>query len=147
MIGDDHALIPGYVARHVPPGSEIGIDVAVPDIAQDFLLAHLAERGVLRDLVIFKGGTALRKSPVGAQGRFSTEMDLASREHRRPTVTHWQRSSLAKQIFLSGPSGSGQRLMSHRSTQRPRRTATTRPGGRGVRTRSRSIPVSSIAWP
>ena len=46
MIGDDHALTPGYVARHVPPGSRIGIDVAVLDIAQDFLLAHLAERGV-----------------------------------------------------------------------------------------------------
>ena len=80
MIGDDHALTPGYVARHVPPGSRIGIDVAVLDIAQDFLLAHLAERGVLGDLVIFKGGTALRKLFAGAQGRFSTDMDLASRE-------------------------------------------------------------------
>ena len=54
MIGADHALTPGYVARHVPPGSRIGIDVAVLDIAQDFLLAHLTERGVLGDLVIFK---------------------------------------------------------------------------------------------
>ena len=80
MIGDDHALTPGYVARHVPPGSRIGIDAAVLDIAQDFLLAHLAERGVLGDLVIFKGGTALRKLFAGAQGRFSTDMDLASRE-------------------------------------------------------------------
>ena len=80
MIGDDHALTPGHVARHVPPGSRIGIDVAVLDIAQDFLLAHLAERGVLGDLVIFKGGTALRKLFAGAQGRFSTDMDLASRE-------------------------------------------------------------------
>lgn len=40
MIGDDHALTLGYVARHVPPASRIGIDVAVLDIAQDFLLAH-----------------------------------------------------------------------------------------------------------
>ena len=80
MIGDDHALTPGYVARHVPPASKIGIDVAVLDIAQDFLLAHLAERGVLGDFAIFKGGTALRKLFAGAQGRFSTDMDLASRE-------------------------------------------------------------------
>ena len=80
MIGDDHALTPGYVARHVPPGSKIGIRVAVLDIAQDFLLAHLAERGVLGDLAIFKGGTALRKLFAGARGRFSTDMDLASRE-------------------------------------------------------------------
>ena len=34
MIGADHALTPGYVARHVPRGSRIGIDVAVLDIAQ-----------------------------------------------------------------------------------------------------------------
>ncbi|MDE0082769.1 MAG: nucleotidyl transferase AbiEii/AbiGii toxin family protein [Gammaproteobacteria bacterium] len=77
MTGDDHALTPGYVARHVPPGSKIGIDVAVLDIAQDFLLAHLDERGVLGDLVIFKGGTALRKLFAGAQGRFSTDLSLA----------------------------------------------------------------------
>ena len=72
MIGDDHALTLGYVARHVPPASRIGIDVAVLDIAQDFLLAHLAERGVLGDFAIFKGGTALRfhpaDYPVGAVG-------------------------------------------------------------------------------
>ena len=67
MTGADHALTPGYVARHVPPGSRIGIDVAVLDIAQDFLLTHLAERGVLGELTIFKGGTALRKdSSVGS---------------------------------------------------------------------------------
>ena len=69
MIGDDHALTLGYVARHVPPASKIGIDVAVLDIAQDFLLAHLAERGVLGDFAIFKGGTALRKLFAGAQGK------------------------------------------------------------------------------
>ena len=49
------------------PVSRIGIDVAVLDIAQDFLLAHLAERGVLGELAIFKGGTALRKLFTGAQ--------------------------------------------------------------------------------
>lgn len=47
------------------------------DIAQDFLLAHLAEQGVF-DLVTFKGGTALRKLVAGGQGRFSTDIDLAA---------------------------------------------------------------------
>ncbi|CAN5422580.1 nucleotidyl transferase AbiEii/AbiGii toxin family protein [soil metagenome] len=77
MIGDEHRLTKGYVARHIPPKSRLGVDVAILDIAQDFLLAHLAERGVF-DLVIFKGGTALRKLFAGAQGRFSTDIDLAA---------------------------------------------------------------------
>ena len=82
MIGDDHALTPGYVARHVPPASRIGIDVAVLDIAQDFLLAHLAERGVLGDLVIFKGGTALRK--VGEARRGPANLARARAKAVRP---------------------------------------------------------------
>ena len=72
MIGDDHALTLGNVARHVPPASKIGIDVAVLDIAQGFLLAHLAEQGVLGDFAM----TALRKLFAGAQGRFSTGYGL-----------------------------------------------------------------------
>jgi len=48
------------------------------DIAQDFLLAHLEEVGVFGHMVVFKGGTALRKLFAGAQGRFSTDLDLAS---------------------------------------------------------------------
>lgn len=80
MIGERHELTPGYVARHVPPGSRVGLDIAVLDIAQDFLLAHLVEQGVLGDLVVFKGGTALRKLFAGAQGRFSTDLDFAAKE-------------------------------------------------------------------
>ena len=80
MIGDDHALTPGYVARHLPRGSPAGTEIAVLDIAQDFLLAHLEERGVFGQLVVFKGGTALRKLFAGAQGRFSTDLDLAAAE-------------------------------------------------------------------
>lgn len=80
MIGEGHELTPGYVARHVPPGSRLGLDIAVLDIAQDFLLAHFLERGVLGNLVVFKGGTALRKLFAGAQGRFSTDLDFAIRE-------------------------------------------------------------------
>ncbi len=76
MIGDEHRITKGYVARHIPPKSRLGVDVAILDIAQDFLLAHLAERGVF-ELVTFKGGTALRKLFAGAAGRFSTDIDLA----------------------------------------------------------------------
>jgi predicted nucleotidyltransferase component of viral defense system len=76
MIGDRAQLTPGYVARHLPPESRVGAGIARLDIAQDFLLAHLAEQGVF-DLVTFKGGTALRKLFAGGQGRFSTDIDLA----------------------------------------------------------------------
>lgn len=80
MIGDGHSLTPGHIARHRPPSSRVGLDIAVLDIAQDFLLAHLHELGVLGDLVVFKGGTALRKLFAGTQGRFSTDIDLAAVE-------------------------------------------------------------------
>lgn len=78
MIGEAHRLTPGYVARHVPPGSRLGTDIAVLDIAQDFLLAHLHEVGLFPDMVVFKGGTALRKFFAGTGGRFSTDLDLAA---------------------------------------------------------------------
>lgn len=77
MIGDAHGLTLGFVGRHVPQASRLGIDVAILDIAQDFLLAHLAEHEIF-DLVTFKGGTALRKLFAGRQGRFSTDIDLAA---------------------------------------------------------------------
>jgi predicted nucleotidyltransferase component of viral defense system len=79
MIGDEHGLTAGWVARHIPPQSKLGLQVAILDIAQDFLLAHLSEIGIF-DLVTFKGGTALRKLFAGGQGRFSTDLDLAARE-------------------------------------------------------------------
>lgn len=50
------------------------------DIAQDFLLAHLQAEGVFRELVAFKGGTALRKLFAGHNGRFSTDLDFAIRD-------------------------------------------------------------------
>jgi len=77
MIGDHASLTIGHVKRHAPPGSGLAEAVAVMDIAQDFLLAHLHERGVF-DLVTFKGGTALRKMFAGPAGRFSTDLDLAA---------------------------------------------------------------------
>jgi len=77
MIGDRTHLTVGHVKRHVPPGSGLGETVAVMDIAQDFLLAHLHARGVF-ELVTFKGGTALRKMFAGTAGRFSTDLDFAA---------------------------------------------------------------------
>lgn len=70
----------GHVARHVPPssGRRVGRDVALLDIAQDLLLAHLHAVGIF-DMVVFKGGTALRKHHAGSQGRFSTDLDFALR--------------------------------------------------------------------
>lgn len=69
-------LTPGHLLRHAPAQSPQGRDAAVIDIAQDLLLRHLAEQGVL-SLVAFKGGTALRKVYAGAAGRFSTDLDFA----------------------------------------------------------------------
>lgn len=72
----DHRLTEGHVLRHIPPSSTIGRDVALLDIAEDFLLTHLYEAGLF-ELVVFKGGTALRKLFAGTAGRFSTDIDLA----------------------------------------------------------------------
>ena len=79
MIGEEHTLTAGYIQRHIPPQSKLDVRVALLDIAQDFLLAHLHERGVFDEFVVFKGGTALRKLYAGAAGRFSTDIDLAAR--------------------------------------------------------------------
>ena len=80
MIGEHHRLTEGYVGRLVPPASRLGRNVAILDIAQDFLLAHLHEQGLFDGLLIFKGGTALRKLFAGGQGRFSTDLDFAMAE-------------------------------------------------------------------
>lgn len=77
MLGENHQLTPGYVARHTPPNSPVGLPIAVLDIAQDFLLAHLHREGLFDDLLAFKGGTALRKLYAGQEGRFSTDLDFS----------------------------------------------------------------------
>lgn len=77
MIGDNHQLTAGYVARHIPPDSAVGLPIAILDIAQDFLLAHLHRQGLFGDLLAFKGGTALRKLYAGQEGRFSTDLDFS----------------------------------------------------------------------
>lgn len=79
-VGDDHSLQVGWLHRHLPHSSGLPLEVAVLDIAQDFLLTHLAQHGIFRELVVFKGGTALRKLFAGGSGRFSTDVDVALRE-------------------------------------------------------------------
>ncbi|WP_166347335.1 nucleotidyl transferase AbiEii/AbiGii toxin family protein [Phytoactinopolyspora limicola] len=73
-----NALTAGWLARHTPPGAG-GRYAALIDIAQDLLLAHLAERGMF-DHLVFKGGTALRKLYAGNAGRFSTDLDFSVRD-------------------------------------------------------------------
>jgi predicted nucleotidyltransferase component of viral defense system len=80
-------LTPGHIARHTPRGSG-GREAAIIDIAQDILLTHLAGQGMF-DLLVFKGGTALRKVYAGTAGRFSTDLDfsLAGMSDDRESVT------------------------------------------------------------
>lgn len=74
---DIHLTI-GHIARHTPPGAGAqGRDAAIVDIAQDLLLRHLHETGVL-DALAFKGGTSLRKLYAGNAGRFSLDLDFAT---------------------------------------------------------------------
>jgi predicted nucleotidyltransferase component of viral defense system len=75
-VAHDVQLTQGHLLRHAPAQSAQGRGAALIDIAQDLLLRHLSEQGVLT-LVAFKGGTALRKVYAGAAGRFSTDLDFA----------------------------------------------------------------------
>jgi predicted nucleotidyltransferase component of viral defense system len=81
-------LTPGLLARHAPRGAG-GREAALVDIAQDVLLAHLAQQGLF-DMLVFKGGTALRKMYAGTAGRFSTDLDfsLASMTDDPASVTN-----------------------------------------------------------
>lgn len=74
----DIRLTVGHIARHTPPraGAQ-GRDAAIIDIAQDLLLRHLHQEGVL-EVLAFKGGTSLRKLYAGTAGRFSLDLDFAT---------------------------------------------------------------------
>jgi len=76
--GRGGGLTVGRVAQHTPTGPG-GRAVALIDIAQDLLLAHLHAQGMFEHLV-FKGGTALRKLYAGNAGRFSTDLDFSVRD-------------------------------------------------------------------
>ena len=54
-------------------------DVALLDVAQDYVLEHMRREGLFEDLLVFKGGTALRKYVFGTDGRFSVDLDFALR--------------------------------------------------------------------
>lgn len=67
----------GHIARHTPRGAGAqGREAAVIDVAQDLLLAHMYERGLIEHLAI-KGGTAIRKLYAGNEGRFSLDLDFS----------------------------------------------------------------------
>ncbi|MFN8077537.1 MAG: nucleotidyl transferase AbiEii/AbiGii toxin family protein [Kineosporiaceae bacterium] len=63
------------VVQHAPSGTQ-GREAALLDIAQDLLLRELHDEGVL-ELLVFKGGTALRKLYAGNEGRFSLDLDFS----------------------------------------------------------------------
>ena len=71
---------PGHIARHTPKNAGAqGREAAVVDVAQDLLLRHLHDEGILDDVAI-KGGTAIRKLYAGNEGRFSLDLDFAVAE-------------------------------------------------------------------
>lgn len=68
----------GHIARHTPKGAGAqGREAAVVDVAQDLLLMHMEEKGLLDSLAI-KGGTAIRKLYAGNEGRFSLDLDFSA---------------------------------------------------------------------
>lgn len=74
------SIQPGHIARHTPRNAGAqGREAAVVDIAQDLLLRHLHDKGML-DGVAIKGGTAIRKLYAGNEGRFSLDLDFAVAE-------------------------------------------------------------------
>lgn len=70
-------LTEGHIARHTPTGSGApGREAAIIDIAQDFLLSYLEDKGKM-DHVSLRGGTAIRKLYAGKEGRFSLDLDFS----------------------------------------------------------------------
>ncbi|TGJ94662.1 hypothetical protein DLJ96_18525 [Actinotalea fermentans ATCC 43279 = JCM 9966 = DSM 3133] len=72
------ALTRAHLLRHAPSARQ-GAEAAAVDIAQDLLLRHLHDIGLLEQLA-FKGGTALRKLYAGSAGRFSLDLDFSVRD-------------------------------------------------------------------
>ncbi|HZL03830.1 MAG TPA: nucleotidyl transferase AbiEii/AbiGii toxin family protein [Coriobacteriia bacterium] len=60
----DVDLTRAHLLRHAPSAQSLG--AALIDVAQDLLLRNLVDVGLM-DLLVFKGGTALRKFYAGAQ--------------------------------------------------------------------------------
>jgi predicted nucleotidyltransferase component of viral defense system len=54
-------------------------ELAMIDVAQEYILEHLRREGVFAEAIVFKGGTALRKFFFGQDGRLSLDLDLGHR--------------------------------------------------------------------
>jgi predicted nucleotidyltransferase component of viral defense system len=67
------------VQRYANESGLRDIMIAEKEVVLTFLLQLLSERGIL-DRLAFKGGTCLRKMFIGAQGRFSTDLDFTGTE-------------------------------------------------------------------
>jgi predicted nucleotidyltransferase component of viral defense system len=67
------------VQRYANESGLRDIMIAEKEVVLTFLLQLLSERGIL-DRLAFKGGTCIRKMFIGAQGRFSTDLDFTGIE-------------------------------------------------------------------
>ena len=67
----------GYFRRHTQAcGGDR--EVALLDVAQEYILEHVRRDGLFdEEIVVFKGGAALRKFVFGHEGRFSVDLDFA----------------------------------------------------------------------
>ncbi|MGH9897141.1 MAG: nucleotidyl transferase AbiEii/AbiGii toxin family protein [bacterium] len=54
-------------------------ELALIDIAQEYVLERLRREGVFAEAIVFKGGTALRKFLFGQDSRLSLDLDLGHR--------------------------------------------------------------------
>jgi predicted nucleotidyltransferase component of viral defense system len=68
-------LTRAQVQRYANESGLRDIMIAEKEVVLTFLLQLLTDRGILGRLA-FKGGTCLRKMFIGAQGRFSTDLDF-----------------------------------------------------------------------
>ncbi len=74
------------VQRYANESGLRDIMIAEKEVVLTFLLQLLSGRGIL-DRLAFKGGTCLRKMFIGAQGRFSTDLDFTGiQEHDHEDV-------------------------------------------------------------
>jgi predicted nucleotidyltransferase component of viral defense system len=74
------------VQRYANESGLRDIMIAEKEVVLTFLLQLLSDRGIL-DRLAFKGGTCLRKMFIGAQGRFSTDLDFTGiQEHDHEDV-------------------------------------------------------------
>jgi predicted nucleotidyltransferase component of viral defense system len=72
-------LTAGWFQRHVQSCGGRR-DIALLDVAEEYVLEYLRREGLFDQTLVFKGGTALRKFVFGASGRFSVDLDFALRQ-------------------------------------------------------------------